>query len=179
MEEVVLVDREDNKLGLMGKLEAHKNGGRLHRAFATFILNRRGDILLTQRSSFKPLWPLYWENTSSSHPRDGEPIVVAGQRRLREELGFTTSLVNLFSITYQADYNSRFSEHEVCAVLIGKFSGDIHPNRREVADIRWMDLAELRRELTHNGVGYAPWLRLAIEEIARNRRYLPLFMRRT
>ena len=39
-ENVVLVDTNDNKLGLMEKLEAHRKG-LLHRAFSVFILDEK------------------------------------------------------------------------------------------------------------------------------------------
>ena len=43
-EKVVLVDKFDNQLGLMPKMEAHKKGI-LHRAFSIFILNSNKELL--------------------------------------------------------------------------------------------------------------------------------------
>ena len=40
-ENVVLVDSNDNAIGLMPKMEAHEKGV-LHRAFSVFILNAKG-----------------------------------------------------------------------------------------------------------------------------------------
>ena len=165
MDEVVLVDKHDKKLGLMGKLEAHQNGGQLHRAFVAFVLDEKGRILLSKRSKFKPLWPLFWENTSSSHPRSDESYEQAGERRLREELGFTTPLRFLFKFTYQADYNEELSEHEVCAVLVGKYSGDVSPDPKEIADNRWVTFKKLKKEILHDPSTFAPWLIFAIEEL--------------
>ena len=39
-EKVILVDKNDNQVGLMPKLEAHKKGV-LHRAFSIFIFNSK------------------------------------------------------------------------------------------------------------------------------------------
>lgn len=165
MEKVVLVDQQDREVGLMDKLEAHKNRGRLHRAFAAFVLDDRGRVLLSKRSRLKPLWPLFWENTSSSHPRSDESYEQAGERRLREELGFTTPLRFLFKFTYQADYNEELSEHEVCAVLVGKYSGDVSPNPKEITDTRWVTFGKLKKEILYEESTFAPWLILAIEKI--------------
>ena len=40
-EKVILVDEQDNPIGLMEKLEAHQKA-LLHRAFSVFILNDKG-----------------------------------------------------------------------------------------------------------------------------------------
>ena len=39
-EKVILVDREDNPIGTMPKMEAHEKAA-LHRAFSVFILNKK------------------------------------------------------------------------------------------------------------------------------------------
>ena len=41
-EQVILVDEQDNPIGLMSKLEAHKKAV-LHRAFSVFILKAKGE----------------------------------------------------------------------------------------------------------------------------------------
>ena len=51
-EQVILVDKDDNAVGKIGKLEAHQKG-LLHRALSIFIFNNKGDILLQQRASHK------------------------------------------------------------------------------------------------------------------------------
>ena len=48
-EKVILVDENDQSIGLMEKLEAHQKGV-LHRAFSVFIINSKGEILLQQIS---------------------------------------------------------------------------------------------------------------------------------
>ena len=40
-EEVILVDKHDVEQGTMEKMEAHKNGGTLHRAFSVFVFNTK------------------------------------------------------------------------------------------------------------------------------------------
>ncbi len=53
MEEfVVLVNPEDEVLGLMEKQQAHING-LLHRAFSVFLFNSKGEMLLQKRASGK------------------------------------------------------------------------------------------------------------------------------
>ncbi|MFN6081298.1 MAG: isopentenyl-diphosphate delta-isomerase, partial [Bacteroidota bacterium] len=42
---VILVDEQDNELGLMAKQEAHEKA-LLHRAFSVFVFNKNGELLL-------------------------------------------------------------------------------------------------------------------------------------
>ena len=86
-EKVVLVDKNDNKLGLMPKMEAHLKG-ELHRAFSVIIFNPQGKILLQKRASTKYHTPNLWSNTCCSHQRDNEDNISAGKRRLYEEMKF-------------------------------------------------------------------------------------------
>ncbi|MGB3151246.1 MAG: isopentenyl-diphosphate delta-isomerase, partial [Maribacter sp.] len=61
-EEVILVNRKDEQIGTMPKMEAHEKA-QLHRAFSVFILNKDGEIMLQQRASHKYHSPLLWTNT--------------------------------------------------------------------------------------------------------------------
>ena len=70
-EELILVDTQDHELGYCSKAQCHDGDGVLHRAFSLFVFDRRGRVLLQQRSAQKRLWPLYWSNSCCSHPRRG------------------------------------------------------------------------------------------------------------
>ena len=60
-EKVILVDEQDNQIGLMSKMEAHEKAV-LHRAFSVFIMNDRGETMLQQRAADKYHYPLLWTN---------------------------------------------------------------------------------------------------------------------
>ena len=106
-EKVILVDKNDNQLGLMEKIEAHEKAI-LHRAFSVFILNENNELLLQKRGINKYHSPGLWTNTCCSHPRNGEDVIDAGIRRLKEEMGFVTKLSSLLSFIYKADENNTF-----------------------------------------------------------------------
>ncbi|MBI4174082.1 MAG: isopentenyl-diphosphate Delta-isomerase [Candidatus Aenigmarchaeota archaeon] len=160
MEQVILVDSEDNELGLKEKMETHRNPVPLHRAFSVFVLNDKDQLLLTKRSSEKKTWPSFWSNTCCSHPRNAEPVELAGQRRLREELGFECDLTFLFKFEYSAKFNEEWGENELDHVLIGYYNGTVKPNENEIDEIKWMDLDELRADMEKNPNNYTPWLKL-------------------
>ena len=101
MEEVILVDAADRAIGRMEKQEAHVKGV-LHRAFSVFIFNENDELLLQQRAFHKYHSGGLWTNTCCSHPAPGEDTAAAAERRLSEEMGFTTPLIPLFTFTYHA-----------------------------------------------------------------------------
>ena len=80
---VVLVDQDDQKLGLMEKQQAHV-AGLLHRAFSVFVFNSKGELMIQQRAANKYHSPTLWTNTCCSHPRDNETYEQAAHRRLQE-----------------------------------------------------------------------------------------------
>ena len=100
-EKVILVNTQDEQIGLMPKMEAHEKAI-LHRAFSVFIFNDKNELMLQQRAICKYHSPGLWTNTCCSHQRDGESNVEAGKRRLKEEMGFVTELTETISFIYKA-----------------------------------------------------------------------------
>lgn len=52
MDQVILVDADDNEIGTMEKMEAHRKGA-LHRAFSVLVFNSKGEMLLQKRAKNK------------------------------------------------------------------------------------------------------------------------------
>lgn len=169
-EQVVLIDKNDNKLGLMDKFGAHRNPGKLHRAISVLLWKNSVNgkkVLIQKRSAKKPLWPLFWSDTCSTHPRDGESYESCAIRRLKEEMGIKINekvlqLVN--KMYYQADYNEELSEHELDGLLVGKYEGDYEPNEDEVSDARWVSWEWLIVDLIKNKDNYVPWFQMMIQD---------------
>ena len=90
-EKVILVNEQDEQIGLMPKMEAHEKAV-LHRAFSVFIFNDNNELMLQQRAFDKYHSPGLWTNTCCSHQRDGETNIEAGKRRLQEEMGFVVDI---------------------------------------------------------------------------------------
>ena len=125
LEEVVLVNEKDEAIGTMEKMAAHEKA-LLHRAFSVFVFNKNGDLLMQQRAHSKYHSGGLWTNTCCSHPRPGEHVADAANRRLQEEMGFTTSLNKAFDFTYKAAFDNGLTEHEFDHVFIGIYEGPIH-----------------------------------------------------
>ena len=166
VEEIILVDESDREIGFAEKLEAHRNGGRLHRAFSIVLFGPDGRTLLQQRAASKYHFGGLWTNACCGHPRRGEGLVEAARRRLREELGVDTELRSVFSFRYTAaDDGSGFTERELDHVLVGEFDGEARPNPDEVGAVRWVDCDELARDVAAHPERYTPWLLLVLARL--------------
>ena len=158
-EKVILVDEQDRFLGTMPKLEAHEKAV-LHRAFSVFILNDKGELLLQQRAHDKYHSPGLWTNSCCSHQREGESSLEAGKRRLKEEMGMTAELKELFTFIYKAPFDNGLTEHELDHVLLGYSNATPKVNPEEVADYTWEALADIQKGLQSHPERYTAWFKI-------------------
>jgi len=161
-EQVILVNESDEQVGTMSKMEAHEKAI-LHRAFSIFIINERGEIMLQQRAANKYHSPLLWTNTCCSHQRVGESNIDAGKRRLKEEMGFTTELRELFSFIYKAPFDNGLTEHELDHVMLGSYNEQPFINEDEVADWKWMKPEAIKKDISENPQKYTAWFKIIFE----------------
>ena len=145
---VDLVDQSGASVGEATVDAAHTVPGHLHRAFSVFLRDpASGRVLLQQRAAVKTRFPLRWANTCCGHPRPGEDLEVAAQRRLAEELGVVGVALRPVGVhTYRAeDPATGRVEHEYDHVLLGDLpmSAPTSPDPAEVAGTRWMSLSAL------------------------------------
>lgn len=165
MSQVVLVDDQDNEIGLEDKVAAHLGEGILHRAFTILIFNEKGETLVSQRSAGKMLWPLFWDSACASHPVSGEDYVTAGERRLSEELGFNCQLKVADRFQYKENYKNVGSENEVCTILVGEYNGEVYPVMTEVADYKWVSIGDLKNDMIANPDIYTIWFKTAFNRL--------------
>ncbi len=163
IEQVILVDKNDKKIGLMPKLEAHEKA-LLHRAFSVFVFNDKNELLLQKRASHKYHSPNLWTNTCCSHQRDGESNIQAGKRRLFEEMGFVCDLKELFHFIYKAPFDNGLTEHELDHVMIGYANENPIINKKEVSDFKWMTLNDIEADISTNSEKYTVWFKIIFKE---------------
>ncbi len=168
-DELILVDAQDNETGHRSKAECHDGDGILHRAFSLFLFNDHRELLLQKRSVSKRLWPGYWSNSCCSHPRRGESIQTATQRRLSDELNVTATLEYVYKFRYQASFGEAGSENELCHVFLGVTGGVLRPNAIEIDDVRFVTAHGLSAELETGGNAFTPWFKMEWRTL--NRQY--------
>jgi len=163
-EKVILVDENDDMVGTMGKMEAHKQG-LLHRAFSIFIFNSKGEMLLQQRAITKYHSGGLWTNACCSHPMPGEKTQDAAQRRLMEELGFETPVEKIFDFTYKAEFDNGLTEHEFDHVFAGEYEGELDINPDEVNDFVYKEVSAIKNEMQTEPQKFTAWFHIAFPKI--------------
>lgn len=163
---LILVDEKDNEIGWETKEICHNGNGILHRAFSIFIFNPEKKLLLQKRSAQKRLWPLFWSNSCCSHPRKGESNEYATGRRLQEELGLKTALKFIYKFQYQVPFNTAGAENEMCSVYIGSTSEKPTINPSEIADWKYISIADLNKEMNQNPELFTPWFKMEWQHLS-------------
>lgn len=163
-DKVILVNEHDDMVGIMDKMEAHKQG-LLHRAFSIFIFNSKGETLLQQRAVTKYHSGGLWTNACCSHPMPGEKTIDAALRRLNEELGFETPVEKIFDFVYKAEFDNGLTEYEFDHVFAGEYEGNIESNPAEVSDFCYKEISEIRDMLQTHPQKFTAWFHLAFPKI--------------
>lgn len=161
---VILVDENDNEVGVMEKLLAHREG-QLHRAFSVFIFNDKGELLLQQRALSKYHSAGLWTNTCCSHPRPNETIKDSANRRLFEEMGLSCDLVIKTNFIYKALFDNGLTEHEFDYVLIGRTNQNPVINTEEAAGYKWQSIPDIRKDMALNPGNYTEWFKIALDKV--------------
>lgn len=165
MPEVILVNEQDQPVGVSEKLAAHQQG-LLHRAFSVFIFSNDAHprLLLQQRALDKYHAPGLWTNTCCSHPAPGEDTTVAALTRLQFEMGITADIQPVGCFTYRAEFANGLIEHEVDHVYIGFMDRDqrVQFNPDEVADYQWIALDALAQWYAEQPALFTPWFDAAL-----------------
>jgi len=163
-EQVVLVNRNDEPVGTMEKMKAHEQAV-LHRAFSIYIFNSKGEVLLHRRALEKYHSGGLWTNTCCSHPRPGEDIADAANRRLMEEMGMEASLTHLFHFVYKSPMENGLTEHELDHVFLGISDDAPNPVPEEVCEWKYVDPEVLIAAIDIAPEQYTSWFKLSLSRV--------------
>lgn len=169
-DQIILIDNKDQAIGTGEKMAVHRKG-LLHRAFSVLVFNSKGELLLQQRAKSKYHCGGLWTNTCCSHPRQGETILTAAQRRLFEEMGISCELEEVFSFQYCATFPNGLTENEFDHVLVGKSDKLPKPNPKEVEEWKWISLHFLKADIRKNPEIYTYWFKVLLKKLPRYLRY--------
>jgi len=172
MEDIILVDEQDNEIGVGEKMPVHREG-KLHRAISVFVFDSEAKMLIQKRASNKYHCPGLWTNTCCSHPMPGETAEQAAHRRLKQEMGFDCELKEKFCFIYKKEFENGLTENEFDHVFVGEINqeklgedGDnseiIKPDPAEVEEWKWISVEELKKDIMENPEKYTCWFKICI-----------------
>lgn len=170
---LIWVDLFDNEIGSGDKLETHVKN-QLHRAFSVFMVYDE-KMLIQRRALGKYHSGGLWANACCSHPRQGETLANAVQKRMEEELGIsqgTCQPQELFSFNYFSQYDG-LSEYEIDHVFLTDYHGEIQVDPDEIMETKWISLDELQKEMEEKPQEFSTWFLISaprvIEHVKKDR----------
>ncbi len=163
-DQIILVDEKDQIVGTAEKMAVHEKG-LLHRAFSIVVFNSKGEFLLQKRAKNKYHCPGLWTNTCCSHPRYGETILEAGERRLFEEMDIRCKLGEIFSFRYNITLPNGLIENEYDHVLTGKSDALPKPDPKEADEWKWISKKVLKSDMKKNPEIYTYWFKILIKKL--------------
>ena len=135
-EQVILVDTDDQVIGQMSKMDAHRGEGILHRAFSILLFDDDDRLLMQKRADHKITFPGVWANTICSHPLHvddemdhgvlGDGAKMAAIRKMDQELGLAPNQISIDDIhfitrmMYRARADDVWVEHELDHILFAR-----------------------------------------------------------
>lgn len=157
---LLLVDESDIFSGEYAKrIDCHLGKGLHHRAFVVLLENSKGEVLLQKRKH--TLWDDFWDTTAISHvlhlEDHDETYEDAGLRALKDEMGIiNVKILKVGGFNYFAKHE-RNSENEYCAILLGKYDGEIFPSSEALYEFKWLDKKNFIKDCLTSDPKYTPW----------------------
>ncbi|HEX5366798.1 MAG TPA: isopentenyl-diphosphate Delta-isomerase, partial [Acidimicrobiales bacterium] len=158
-EPVVLLDPAGRPSGTLPKDAVHHERTPLHLAFSCHVVAPDGRVLLTRRAAVKQTRPSTWSNACCGHPRPGETLRRAVERRLADELGLAPRRMALAipDFAYRAAMEGGPVEHELCPVVVAEVDAEPVPDPAEVEAVAWTTWDELRVRAAAEPGSLSPW----------------------
>jgi isopentenyl-diphosphate delta-isomerase type 1 len=152
-----VVDASDQVIGQAPRREVHARN-LLHRAVHVWIHDAAGRFFLQKRSPAKDTFPGCWDSACTGHVDAGEDYATAARRELGEELGWhdaSLPLRPLLKLGAGPETGHEFIQIYLAGPLTGPFTLD--PD--EITEGRWIDPADLEREIAQTPERFAGSMR--------------------
>tara|TARA_Y100000310_G_scaffold193278_1_gene193242 strand:- start:1858 stop:2346 length:489 start_codon:yes stop_codon:yes gene_type:complete len=144
-EEIVdLVDENDKIIGQAPRSEVREKA-LLHRGSVILITNKKNELLMQKRSEKKKVFPGKWAFAAGGGVETGESYEQAAHRELKEELGITTDLKQLFKTRFKSPVQNHF-----LMSFQGTHEGPFTFPEHEITEIKWMTIPQIDQLISDN-----------------------------
>ncbi len=164
-EQVILAcDANGRFLEYIPKNKGHEGKGQRHLAITVLLFNKKGQVLLQKRKH--KVFDNIWDLTGATHPlhlKDhDESFEEATLRCLKREYGIKNiELKKVGEFSYFAKDGDK-CENECCALLVGKYDGEINLNKEVGYEYKWVDKKDFLKDIKNNPQNYSAWAKEAI-----------------
>ena len=149
IEQNIEVDKNDNKIGLRPRDDFY-TGKYIHRASHLILFNSKNEILLQYRVSTKKWYPDLFTYSVSGTVAD-ESYEDCIKKEMQEEIGISVPVKKLFTYPFFDTFDKAWH-----CVFVGASDDNIIPDTREIQKIKWINVDELREDITKNPGIYTP-----------------------
>jgi isopentenyldiphosphate isomerase len=149
-EQNIEVDENDNVIGSRPRNDFY-TGKYIHRSTYLILLNSKNKILIQKRTSTKKWYPNLYTFAVARTVQKGESYEDSMIKGLKEKIGIFTPVKFLFKFFFQEKSDRAFR-----AVFIGKSDDEIKPNKKDIVEIKWIDIEKLREDIKEHPEKYAP-----------------------
>ena len=115
--------------------------GYYHLVVHVWIVNSKGEFLISKRSKTRPTFPLYWECVGGSVLK-GENSLEGAIRETKEEIGIDLDK------TKGKIIHTKIRKNDIMDAWLFHYNGDIslsNATTDEVCECRWMSLCEIEK----------------------------------
>jgi isopentenyl-diphosphate delta-isomerase len=146
---VVVVDKDDNEVGVEYMMDAIKKG-LIRRAARIYVFNESGQLLVQQRSK-NVLKPLMLDQSAAGHVDEGETYGQAAYRELHEELGIENVELELVETSFRTTdfYNAIYK-------VIVPDDLEIKYDPEELHTVLWYEPEKLDAEMNTSPEKFTP-----------------------
>ena len=117
--------------------------GYYHLVVHVWIINKKGEYLISQRAESRPTFPLMWECVGGSALK-GEDSIDAALRETKEEVGITLDPARGKKVFSKI----RMSFHDIADIWLFEYDGEAQLEKAEtgeVADCRWISADDIKK----------------------------------
>ncbi len=158
MELFATFDRHGGELGLRPRHEVHRLG-LWHKSAQVFVFDPSGLLLIQRRAPDKDLYADLWDYSVGEHLKPGEEFQAGALRGLREELGIAevSGLQPLGGLRWVEIEGAGYTDREIQQAFRCEYDGDLRVDPVEVAEVRYISIAELQAWMTAAPEDFTPW----------------------
>ncbi len=133
------------------------------RTVGALLIDRDGRVLLGLRASSKKVWPNHWD-TIGGHVEAGESLETALRRELQEEICVTPTAFELIATVREREPERHGDMlHHIYAVT--QWTGTLANVCDEHSELRWFEVAEMKRLVNIVDCDYPRLALLAVEQM--------------